>query len=1366
MCDHPHCQNHAKRWPLGKTHTFLSEKSKVYHTWHHHRHHAKVHGLLLGLHIFLMIALVMGSLVGPSGVQPALAASTSWDFSTAGDYTYDNTKIDVTGGMAQLKPGFTLGSTWIANDGSGLNRAYRKPITIDNSSGGALTNYQVSLTVDTAALVTASKLQSDCDDLIFADTDTFTTLSYWIEKGCNTSTTTVWVKVPSISASSSKTIYMYYGNTLASAGASGTNTFNFFDDFSGGAIDGTKWTQTNSTGWSVTGGELKGTSTTGRLTSTSTFSTNVIQETKFRVVTKPTNGMMPAGFFGSTSNAFGLLLDPSQDFYRLDGTWNGITGTASPTATDMLVRITAKATTMDVATLNYSTGAGIRSFSGASKTLSSLPIVLGERYDDTLTGQSYEAYWDFMLVRQYTATVPTGSLGSEAGPLYPITNPTITPVTGQGYNTVSAFAEALGSGSTGTIKYQISPDSGSTWYWWNGSTWAMTSSGYTEAVTAATVNTNISTFTAGSNPKTFTWKAYLNSDGAQLPKLDNLTLTYIWDTAAPPNPSSVTANNSSGGGVTLTTDTWYTYPAPYFSWSAPTDNAGAGEVASGIAGYYVYFGTSSTADPQTAGAFQVGTNYTASSLSDGSTYYLRFKTKDNAGNISAAATLFIYKYDVTTPTNPAFVSVSPAGYNSTNSFTFLWPSSGGNAASDAASGVQGYQYKTGASSGSFASYSSTTSSTSVSLSNVAYQEGSNVFFLRTLDNAGNTSSPITVTFYYNPTAPTAPQNVTATPSSSTTTNSFAFSWDAPATYQGTASELTYYYSVNAVPTSSNVTGNGNSTSLAAGPYATQQGDNTFYVVAKDSAGNINYGSYGSVTFNATTTAPGQPLNPTITDSSNRVNSDYRLSLTWTAPSSGGTVASYKVNRSTDNSSFSVIGTTTSTGYIDSSLDTTKTYYYKIVAVDDAGAASVASSIVSKQPTGKYADPPTITTGPSATAGATTVTITWKTDRVSDAFVEYGPNTQYGLSFGQRENTTDHTVKVTGLSPGTVYHYRVQSLDSGELRDYESTRGYSSDFSFETTAAPGLSNVTFSDITTNAAILTFETSKASSSTIDYGTSTNYGQSLNDDSSGVTTKHTIRLKDLTDGTTYQLRITIEDTDGNSLASTGHAFTTVAKPKVENVRFETLSGEAQTAVKVTWDTNVQTTGSVTYTSDKGEKKETASSQYEAKHEFIVRGLEDQRTYTFRALSRDQFGNEAISESNTVQTPLDTRPPKLENLTVEIRSSGVGAGQKAQLVVSWETDEPATSQIEYGPGISSNNYSAKSQEDATYTTNHVVIVSELEPSKLYHLRAVAKDKAGNAGRSADTTAITGKVQRSVIDVIINSLEHSLGFLSRLTGR
>ncbi|MDD4382433.1 MAG: DUF2341 domain-containing protein, partial [Candidatus Dojkabacteria bacterium] len=90
---------------------------------------------------------------------------------------------------------------------------YRKAITVSNS-GGELTNEDVLVTIDTESLIDASKLQADCDDLRFTDSDESTALDYWVEGGCDTSTTRVWVQIPTL-PNGGKTIYVYYANPSA-----------------------------------------------------------------------------------------------------------------------------------------------------------------------------------------------------------------------------------------------------------------------------------------------------------------------------------------------------------------------------------------------------------------------------------------------------------------------------------------------------------------------------------------------------------------------------------------------------------------------------------------------------------------------------------------------------------------------------------------------------------------------------------------------------------------------------------------------------------------------------------------------------------------------------------------------------------------------------------------------------------------------------------------------------------------------------------------------------------------------------------------------------------------------------------------------
>ena len=103
----------------------------------------------------------------------------------------------------------TTGVAWYDN-----NWGFRRSVDVSNDTGSTLSDEDVMIVIDTASLVTAGKLQNDCDDLRFTDSDDSSLLSYWIEGGCNTSTTQVWVRIPSL-PSVGKTIYVYYGNPTA-----------------------------------------------------------------------------------------------------------------------------------------------------------------------------------------------------------------------------------------------------------------------------------------------------------------------------------------------------------------------------------------------------------------------------------------------------------------------------------------------------------------------------------------------------------------------------------------------------------------------------------------------------------------------------------------------------------------------------------------------------------------------------------------------------------------------------------------------------------------------------------------------------------------------------------------------------------------------------------------------------------------------------------------------------------------------------------------------------------------------------------------------------------------------------------------------
>ena len=127
--------------------------------------------------------------------------------------------------------------------------------------------------------------------------------------------------------------------------------------------------------------------------------------------------------------------------------------------------------------------------------------------------------------------------------------------------------------------------------------------------------------------------------------------------------------------------------------------------------------------------------------------------------------------------------------------------------------------------------------------------------------------------------------------------------------------------------------------------------------------------------------------------------------------------------------------------------------------------------------------------------------------------------------------------------------------------------------------------------------------------------------------------------------------------------------------------------------------------------------------------------------------------------KTALDTRPPKIVEVTQETTIKGTGGEARGQVVVSWRTDEPATSYVEYADGSNASVFNFRTAEDTNLTTEHIVIVSDLPTSRVYSLRPASKDKSGNVAYGDAQPAIIGRASENVLTVVLNALRKVFGF-------
>ncbi len=133
---------------------------------------------------------------------------------------------------------------------------------------------------------------------------------------------------------------------------------------------------------------------------------------------------------------------------------------------------------------------------------------------------------------------------------------------------------------------------------------------------------------------------------------------------------------------------------------------------------------------------------------------------------------------------------------------------------------------------------------------------------------------------------------------------------------------------------------------------------------------------------------------------------------------------------------------------------------------------------------------------------------------------------------------------------------------------------------------------------------------------------------------------------------------------------------------------------------------------------------------HAVALSGLAAGTTYHYRVKSGDAAGNLSGSGDFTFATSAapDTKPPVLTS----IRSVSVSNNSAT---ITWSSDEPADSQIEYGP---STSYGSLTALNPALLTSHSQILSGLSSGTCYHFRVKSRDAAGNQAVSGDTAFTT----------------------------
>ena len=533
--------------------------------------------------------------------------------------------------------------------------------------------------------------------------------------------------------------------------------------------------------------------------------------------------------------------------------------------------------------------------------------------------------------------------------------------------------------------------------------------------------------------------------------------------------------------------------------------------------------------------------------------------------------------------------------------------------------------------------------------------------------------------------------------------------------------------------------------------------NTSYYVqisSSDSNSNSSTKNYGD---DATLTFTTQTV-PSISATTVSATTATTATISWTTNIAGdsyieyGTTASYGLRQGS-----TILATSHEVAL--TGLSSSTLYYYRTRSSDANGNLAVSASGTFTTESSVSADavaPEISDVGPNVSVTADSAVITWVTDEGANSVVQFGTTSSLGQEQALDDSITSHSVTLKALTPSTKYYFKVRSKDSsGNI-------GESTVEDFTTKSKSDISEVAITDITLSSAIIAWNTTRATTSVLNYGTSSSYGSSTADQSLGSTTKHTIKLENLASGTTYHFKLAGIDDDSKTVESDDYIFTTQTLPIISNLKISEVQANKTT---ISWATNTATDATVSYGKSTASEHDQGSSDLSTTHTVSLIGLEGQTSYVFIAKSRDSFGNQAVSATSSFTTQKDIYPPEISSVKSEVSTVGRGANSRIQVIISWLTDEPSTSQVEFGTGVLGADLGTKTPVDETLNQNHIVILRDLMPSTTYRFRSISNDNAKNTSRSSDFTILTPEKEESALQIIVKSLEETFGFLGNIKG-
>ena len=381
------------------------------------------------------------------------------------------------------------------------------------------------------------------------------------------------------------------------------------------------------------------------------------------------------------------------------------------------------------------------------------------------------------------------------------------------------------------------------------------------------------------------------------------------------------------------------------------------------------------------------------------------------------------------------------------------------------------------------------------------------------------------------------------------------------------------------------------------------------------------------------------------------------------------------------------------------------------------------------------------------------TITWNTDEKANSSVAYEAE---GATFTKMEAdwlvnssvdkyATAHSVTVNNLVSDTKYLFTVMSTDAaGNIT-------LSSQSSFTTKQPSTLSSIKVISTALGQATITWSTGEASSSSVEYGLTTAYGQKKED--SSKVKEHQIILSELKPGETYHFRVKGQDAEGNIFSSSDITFQPKSPPKISDFRADSITEHGGILY---FNTSVPTDALVTYTdvNDAANSGLQGNPNITAKHEIKLRDLSSGGTFAIKIKVRDEDGNETEENFPNIVTTKDETSPVIENIKTD---AALAQNDKVQAIISWRTDELSKGKIVYKEGKNGDEKTFEVSSAPAFS--HIGVITSFKSGVVYYFKVIALDQAGNESTSTNYGLLTPKKTQNIIQIIIGNFTEIFGW-------